>query len=106
MPTTLPASRLPLPNAYLAGVLISALLAFILEGMAGFGDARTASAPVLIGATTLITVLFWPVFALCLNNLAQRRAPRALGGVLHVGCMVSLTLTGVSDAVPASLLPI
>ena len=89
---------------YLVAVLISALVAFNLELAIGLGDVRTASGAVLVGTILAIAVAFWPVFALCLANLARRQAPRALGGVLHLAGMAALMLTGLPDGAEPGLI--
>ena len=94
-----------MPSAYILGLMVSALVAFDLELNWGLADIRHASDAALVGVVLVIAGLFWPVFALCLANLLRRQAWRSAGGVLHVGCMVSLMLTGFADPASAPLLP-
>ena len=91
--------------AYVFGMIVSALVAFDVELSWGLADIRHASDAALVGFVLVIAGLFWPVFALCLANLLRRQAWRTAGGVLHVGCMVALMLTGFADPAAPPLLP-
>ncbi len=97
-------SQLATP-AYVFGMIVSALVAFDVELSWGLTDVRHASDAAMVGLVLVIAGLFWPVFALCLANLLRRQAWRTAGGVLHIGCMVALMLTGFADPASAPLLP-
>jgi hypothetical protein len=91
--------------AYVAALILAAWIVFNAEMALGLGNARTAQAAAFVGANIAIALLFWPVFALCLANLARREAYRALGGVLHVAAMVTLTLAASDNATLANAIP-
>ena len=97
--------RTPGTPVYVLALTVCGLAAYDLLLFCGLGDVRRASDTLLVGLVLAIALLFWPVFALCLANLMRRQAWRALGGVLHTGCMVSLMLTAFADPSSMPLLP-